>query len=236
MPPQSSLDRSEFRAGLRASLPLLVAVGPFGLITGVAMAAGGIPPLEAMAMSVLVYAGASMLAATQLIAAGAPALVVVLAAFIVNLRLFMYSASIRPYLAGESLGRRLLVSYALVDNPYALFMQRYGTHPQAPGKFEYFLGMSVPIWLCWQGTVAIGIAAGARLPAAWKLEFAAPLAFIAMTIPFLRGRPMLAAALSAGATAVLANGLPFKLGLALAAGVGICFGLLFESLSRAKAT
>ncbi|HEY6967495.1 MAG TPA: AzlC family ABC transporter permease [Burkholderiales bacterium] len=236
MPPQSSLDRSEFRAGLRASLPLLVAVGPFGLITGVAMAAGGIPPLEAMAMSVLVYAGASMLAATQLIAAGAPALVVVLAAFIVNLRLFMYSASIRPYLAGESLGRRLLVSYALVDNPYALFMQRYGTHPRAPGKFEYFLGMSVPIWLCWQGTVAIGIAAGARLPAAWKLEFAAPLAFIAMTIPFLRGRPMLAAALSAGATAVLANGLPLKLGLALAAAVGICFGLFFENLSKAKAT
>ena len=235
MPPQSSLDRSEFRAGLRASLPLLVAVGPFGLITGVAMAAGGIPPLEAMAMSVLVYAGAAMLAATQLIAAGAPALVVVLAAFIVNLRLFMYSASIRPHLAGESLTRRLLVSYALVDNPYALFMQRYGTHPQAPGKFEYFAGMAVPIWLCWQGTVAIGIAAGARLPAAWKLEFAAPLAFIAMTIPFLRGRPMLAAALSAGATAVLANGLPLKLGLAVAAAVGICFGLFFESLSRVKA-
>jgi predicted branched-subunit amino acid permease len=235
LPPQPGFARSEFQAGLRASLPLLVAVGPFGLITGVAMAAGGIPPLQAMAMSVLVYAGASMLAATQLIAAGAPALVVVAAAFIVNLRLFMYSASMRPYLAREPLHRRLLLSYALVDNPYALFIQRYSTHPNAPGKFEYFAGMSVPIWLCWQSCVAIGIAAGAKLPAAWKLEFAAPLAFIAMTIPFLRGRPMLAAALSAGATAVLANGLPLKLGLALAAAVGICFGLLFERLSRTKA-
>ena len=92
------------------------------------MAAAGIPPMEAMAMSVLVYAGASMLAAAQLIAGGAPALVIVLAAFIVNLRLFMYSASIRPYFAGEPLVRRLLVSYALVDNPYALFIQRYGSH------------------------------------------------------------------------------------------------------------
>jgi predicted branched-subunit amino acid permease len=235
LPPQPGFARPEFLAGLRASLPLLVAVGPFGLITGVAMAAGGIPPLEAMAMSVFVYAGASMLAATQLIAAGAPALVVVAAAFIVNLRLFMYSASMRPYLLGEPLHRRLLLSYALVDNPYALFIQRYSTHPEAGGKFEYFAGMSVPIWLCWQACVAIGIAAGAKLPAAWKLEFAAPLAFIAMTIPFLRGRPMLAAALSAGATAVLANGLPLKLGLALAAAVGICFGLLFEGLSRARA-
>jgi len=234
LPPQPGFARAEFQAGLRASLPLLVAVAPFGLVTGVAMAAGGVPPLEAMAMSVFVYAGAAMLAATQLFAAGAPALVVVAAAFIVNLRLFMYSASVRPFLAGEPLHRRLIFSYVLVDQPYALFMQRYGTHPQSPGKFEYFAGMAVPIWLCWQATVALGIAAGARLPAAWKLEFAAPLAFIAMTIPFLRGRPMLAAAVSAGATAVLAHGLPLKLGLALAAAVGIGFGLLFERLSREK--
>jgi 4-azaleucine resistance transporter AzlC len=229
--PQSRL---EFRAGLRASLPLLVAVGPFGLVTGVAMAAAGIPALEGMAMSVLVYAGAAMLAASQLIAAGSPALVIVMAAAIVNLRHFMYSASIRPYLAGEPLWRRMLVAYALVDNTYALFIQRFSTHPQAEGKFDYFVGLTVPIWLCWQATVGIGLAAGARLPAAWKLEFAAPLAFIAMTIPFLRGRPMLAAAVSAGATAVLAHGLPLRLGLALAAVVGICSGLFFESFFKVK--
>jgi predicted branched-subunit amino acid permease len=233
LPPQSRL---EFRAGLRASLPLLVAVGPFGLVTGVAMAAAGIPALEAMAMSVLVYAGASMLAAAQLIAAGAPALVVVMAAGIVNMRHFMYSASVRPLLAGEPLWRRLVFAYALVDNTYAMFMQRYGTHPEAPNKFQYFAGLTIPIWLCWQATVAIGIAAGARLPAAWKLDFAAPLAFIAMTVPFLRGRPMLAAAVSAGATAVLANGLPLRLGLALAAVVGICAGMLMEKTMREKST
>ena len=209
-------------------------MAPFGLVTGVAMAAAGIPALQAMAMSVLVYAGASMLAAAQLIADGAPALVVVMAAGIVNLRHFMYSASIRPLVAGEPLWRRLVVAYALVDNTYALFMQRYGTHPGTPGKFDYFAGLTVPIWLCWQATVGIGVAAGARLPAAWKLEFAAPLAFIAMTIPFLRGRPMLAAALSAGATAVLAYNLPLRLGLALAAVVGICTGLFVEGLLKAK--
>jgi predicted branched-subunit amino acid permease len=228
------LARTEFRAGLRASLPLLIAIGPFGLVTGVAMAAGGIPPFEAMAMSVLVYAGASMLAATQMIAAGAPALVVVLAAFIVNLRLFMYSASIRPYFAGEPLVRRLLVSYALVDNPYALFIQRFGAQPTAPNKFDFFFGLSIPIWLCWQATVGAGLAVGAQLPAAWKLDFAAPLAFIAMTIPFLRDRPLVAAAISAGATAVLAYGLPLKLGLALAAVVGIVVGVTFENLLKTK--
>ena len=222
------LARTEFRAGLRASLPLLIAVVPFGLVTGVAMAAGGIPPLQAMAMSVLVYAGASMLAAMQLIVEGAPALVVVLAAFIVNLRLLMYSASIRPYFAGEPLGRRLLVSYALVDNPYALFIQRFGTHPGAAGKFDYFAGLAIPVWLSWQAAVGAGLAAGNQLPAAWKLEFAASLAFIAMSVPLLRDKPAVAAAISAGITAVLSHGLPLRLGLALAALVGIAAGVLAE--------
>lgn len=217
---------------MRTSLPLLVAVGPFGLVTGVAMAAGGIPPLEAMAMSVFVYAGASMLAATQLFAAGAPALVIVLAAFIVNLRLIMYSASARPLLLNEPMSRRLMMSYAMVDQPYAMLLQRYGAHPEAPNKFDYFLGLSIPIWLVWQGTVGLGLAVGASLPAAWKLEFAAPLAFIAMTIPFLKDRAMVGAAVSAGITAVLGAGLPLKLGLALAAVVGIVTGVLIEKLGR----
>lgn len=236
MPPA----RTEFQAGLRAGLPLLIAIAPFGLVTGVALAASGIPPLEAMAMSILVYAGASMLAAAQLIAEGVlndpnGALVVVFAAFIVNLRLLMYSASIRPHFAGEPLGRRLLVSYALVDNPYALFIQRFGPHPEVPGKFDYFMGLTTPIWLCWQASVGAGLMVGTQLPAAWKLEFAAPLAFIALSIPLLRDRPMVAAALSAGATAVLAHGLPLRSGLALAATVGIAFGLLTEKLLRTKA-
>jgi predicted branched-subunit amino acid permease len=222
----------EFRHGLKASLPLLIAVAPFGLVTGVAMAAARIPPLEAMAMSVLVYAGAAMLAATQLIVEGAPAFVIVLAAFVVNLRLFMYSASIRPYFAGVPLGKKLIVSYALVDNPYALFLQRFSTHPDAPGKFDYFVGLAIPIWLCWQVAVLIGLLVGQQLPVAWKLDFAAPLAFIAMTVPFLREKPMIAAAVAAGATAVLAHGLPLRLGLALAAVVGIASGMAAERWLR----
>jgi len=225
--------RTEFNAGLRAGLSLLIAIVPFGLVTGVAMAAAGISPLEAMAMSVLVYAGAAMLAAAQMLADGAPALVVVLAAFVVNLRLFMYSASMRQYFAGESLGRRLIVSYTLVDNPFALFLQRFATRPDAPGKFEYFVGIAIPLWICWQSTVAAGLLLGNQLPAAWKLEFAAPLAFISMTIPMLRDRLLVIAALTAAATAVLAHGLPLRLGLALAAMVGIAAGVLAEKYLKA---
>ena len=231
MPPA----RTEFNAGLRAGLSLLVAVAPFGLVTGVAMAASGIPALEAMAMSVLVYAGASMLAAAQLIAEGAPALVVVFAAFIVNLRHVMYSAALRPHFAREPLFRRLAVSYLLVDNVFAMVIARFDNRPQAEGKFAYVLGNSLPVWLTWQVTVGLGLLVGNQLPAAWKLEFAAPLAFIAMSIPLLRDKPTLAAAVSAGLTVVALHALPLKLGLAIAAAVGIFTGVFFERFQVKKA-
>ena len=62
------LDRSAVAAGTRASLPLLVGIVPFGVICGVAMVASGIPPLAALFMSLVVFAGASMVASAQLIA------------------------------------------------------------------------------------------------------------------------------------------------------------------------
>ncbi|MCX7961019.1 MAG: AzlC family ABC transporter permease [Burkholderiales bacterium] len=215
-------------------MPLLLGVAPFGLVTGVAMAAAGIPALAAIAMSVLVFAGASMLAAAQLLAAHAPVAVIVATAFVVNLRFAMYSASMRAHFAHLPLAQRALVALLLADNPYALSASRFARHPDRPGKLAYYLGVSLPVWLVWQATVAVGVLAGARLPAAWKLEFAAPLAFIAISVPLLSASPMLAAALVAGAVAVLAHGLPLRLGLLTAAAAGIGAGLLVESLGARR--
>jgi hypothetical protein len=49
-----------------------------------------------------------------------------------------------------------------------------------------------------------------------------------MVVPILKKRPMIAAAFSAGITALLAYNLPFKLGLILAALVGIIVGTVLE--------
>lgn len=155
-------------------------MAPFGLVAGVAMVAGGIPPEAAMAMSLVVYAGASMLAATQLLA----------------------------------------------DNAYALSIARFTEHPQMAGKLGYFLSAALPVWITWQVAVGLGILVGAGLPAQWRLEFAAPLAFIALTVPLLRDRAMVAAALAAAVTVVALWALPMRLSLAAAAVVGIVVGML----------
>jgi predicted branched-subunit amino acid permease len=194
----------------------------------VAMVASGIPPLVAMLMSIIVFAGASMVAAAQLLASNAPVLVIVITTLIVNLRFMMYSASLRLHFADAPLGRRLAVAYLTADNVYGLMLARFADHPDDPGKFEYFLGAGLLVWVAWQLAVLAGILIGAGVPAAWRLEFAAPLVFIALTIPFLRDRATIAAGIAAGATVVLLRDLPLKLNLVTAAAVGIAVGLAVE--------
>ena len=82
----------------------------------------------------------------------------------------------------------------------------------------------------------MGVFLGAAIPEEWPLDFALPLTFIAMVVPVLKNRPMVAAALSAGVTALLAYSLPYRLGLILAALVGIVVGTILEERQPAKET
>jgi predicted branched-subunit amino acid permease len=208
---------------------VLVGVVAFGVIAGVARVARGIPPLAAMLMSLLVFAGASMVASAQLLSSGTPALLVILTTIFINLRFMMYSASLRLHFQHEPLRWRLLFGYLIADNVYGLTLMRAAGNP-APR--EFFLGAGVTVWAAWQVAVGAGILIGAGVPASWRLEFAAPLAFIAMSIPMLRDRAMVAAAIVAGLTVVAAHALPLKLSIAAAALAGIAAGMLAEKLER----
>jgi hypothetical protein len=55
-----------------------------------------------------------------------------------------------------------------------------------------------------------------------------------MVMPALKKFPMVAAAVSAGLVALLANSLPFKLGLILAALTGIVVGTVLEGAKSSK--
>jgi 4-azaleucine resistance transporter AzlC len=223
-----SLGARTFWAGVRAELPLLIGVFPFGLIYGVLALSVGLSPASAQVMSSVVFAGASQIIVTQLIHEAAPGLVIVLTIAIVNLRHMLYSASIAPYLQHVSLRWRNLLAYLLTDEAYAAAILHFEKEGPSPTGHWFFLGAGSALWLTWQLSSAIGIFLGTTIPAAWPLGFALPLTFIAMLVPMLKDRPAAAAALSAALTAVLAYGLPYKLGLILAALVGIGMGLLLE--------
>jgi 4-azaleucine resistance transporter AzlC len=218
-------------AGLRAEIPLLVGVFPFGMIYGALALSSGLSPLQAQMMSSIVFAGSSQFIAAQLFHEAAPGLVIVLTIAVVNLRHMLYSASLAPYVSSLSMRWKVLLSYLLTDEAYAPTIIQYEKEGVTPDSHWFLLAAGFALWFTWQVSTAVGIFLGSTIPASWPLEFALPLTFIAMVVPVLKTRPLVASSLSAGVTALLAYSLPYKLGLILAALVGIIVGTFLESRS-----
>lgn len=220
--------RREFWAGVRGELPLIVGVFPFGMIYGVIAIGAGLPANAAQAMSAIVFAGSAQFATAQLVAGGVPTLVLVMTIFILNLRHALYSASIAPYTKHLTGWWKAGLSYLLTDEAYAVTIGNYEREGDQTYKHWFFLGAGLTLWIFWQFSTAAGILLGAVIPAEWSLDFAAALTFIAMTLPLLRDRATVSAAIAAGVVAIVAFPLPYKLGLVAAAFAGIVTGMLAE--------
>lgn len=213
-----------------AVLPLVPGIVPFGMIAGIAPIETGLGGELAMAMSLLIFAGAAQLATVQLLADGALPLVIVFTALVINLRFVMYSASLAPHLRHLSAPQRWPLAYLMTDQAYAVSITRFLRHDEAAQQHRhwFFLGAAVCMWLPWQLATLAGVWLGTGVPPDWGLDFAIPLTFMALLVPALKTRPGVMAAAGAGVTATLAAPLPFNLGLILAAVVGIGAGLLSE--------
>ena len=239
--PNMTTARTEFLAGVRAELPILLGVAPFGMIYGALAIGAGLPRSAAQAMSSIVFAGSLQFVATQLFATGAPGLVLLLTTFIVNLRHMLYSASLAPYLHKLPARWKWLLAYLLTDEAYAPTILHYRQAEENHGDTEsteirilcrgladkrhwFFLGAGLALWSVWQVSTAVGIFLGAQVPPSWALDFTLALTFIALLVPALTDRPSVAAALSAGIIALVGAGWPYKLGLVTAALVGIAVG------------
>lgn len=224
--------RKFFWAGVRAEIPLLIGVFPFGMIYGALAMDAGLSTAAAQMMSSMVFAGSAQFITTQLVKESAPGFVIVLTIAVVNLRHMLYSASLAPYLASVSTRWKTLLSYLLTDEAYAPSIIHYEKDGVKPFSHWFLLGAGVALWTNWQISTALGIFLGAAIPDSWSLDFALPLTFIAMVVPVLKNRPTIAAALSAGLVALAAYSLPYKLGLILAALVGIVVGTVIESKTK----
>ena len=224
----TAIKRKEFLSGLRDIVPILLGVAPFGMIYGVLATGAGLSNLDAQAMSSVVFAGSAQFMLVQLLNLGMPTIMMILTGFVINLRHALYSASLAPYTRPLTPLWKMLLSYVLVDEAFALVVMHYKQPDDNGYRHWYFLGAGLTLWTSWQLSTAAGIFLGAQVPASWGLDFTLALTFIALTIPAIDDRPSLLAALSAGVTAILARNLPYKLGLMAAAFVGILAGLWSE--------
>lgn len=220
--------RSSFLAGARAVVvPTVAGIVPFALVAGAAAVAAGLTTVDAVGLSVLVFAGASQIAAIDLLADGAAVPVIVLTVLVVNLRMVMYSASLASYFEELSLPTRLPVAYVLTDYAYGLSVTRFESEGSV-ARLWYYLGAALPLWVAWQVATVVGAIAGARVPDAIPLDFVVPLVFIALLMPTVEDRPSAGAALIGGGVALAAVTLPFNLGLITGAVAGIVAGVAVD--------
>ncbi len=228
--------RFEFFTGIKEELPILPGVIPFGMIYGVSALSAHIPPFTAQAMSSVVFAGSSQFIIAQLVAVGTPPVVIILTAFIVNIRHMLYSASLAPFVKRLPARWKWLLAYLLTDEAYAITISHYREDGDETLKHWYFFGAGLALWITWQISTAIGIFLGTQVPVSWSLDFTSTLTFIALVVPALKDRASTIAALTAGLVAILVYALPFKLGLGLATIIGIIVGLWIETLRQHKNT
>jgi len=220
--------RSTYLSGLRDVSPVLLGVLPFGIVAGVAAIGVGMSKTLAIMTSAIALAGASQLAALDLMEKGAPIVIVIATALVVNLRMAMYSASIAPHFAPLSGRWKGFLSYFLTDQAYAVSVTRYDKGIEDINKKWYYLGTATGLLGTWMVGTVIGVTLGSIVPVSWSLDFAVPLTFIALLAPAIKDRATMVSALSAGIMAPIAMALPLQTGIIAASITGIVAGYLFE--------
>jgi len=218
-----------FAEGFGKMAPILPSLVPFGMIAGVSAAEAGLDVAAGLLQSVIVFAGAAQIAMTQLIGQDALPLVIVATGLVINLRFIMYSASMAPHIHDLPAPQRWLFAYFLTDQCYAIAITRFTAlreRPSAAARLRFFLGAAIPMASVWHVSAAAGYFLGSGVPDSWQLKFGIPLSFMALMVPAVQDRPSIAAAVVGGGVAVLAGGLPYNLGLMLAAVLGIAAGVV----------
>jgi 4-azaleucine resistance transporter AzlC len=219
--------REDFVAGARATAPVMLGVVPFGLIAGAAAIGAGLSLLQAVALSVIVFAGASQLAMIELLGQDATLLAVVGTVLVINSRLVMYSASLAPHFLDEDGRWRGVMAYILTDQAFALSVTRYAEGMEGGARKRWFyLGVATPLWVIWQVCTVVGAVVGASVPGWLPLRFAVPLTFLALLVPAVQTRAHATAAVVGGGVATAGVALPYNLGLLVGALLGVGVGTL----------
>ncbi|HEY9696657.1 MAG TPA: AzlC family ABC transporter permease [Trichocoleus sp.] len=222
--------RSEFWAGMKAIVPLVVGAVPFGIIFGTLAASSGLSFAATLGMSAFVFAGSSQFIAVGLVTTQTAFPLIVLTTFVVNLRHLLYAVTLVPHVRHLSQIWKVPIGFWLTDEAFAVGIARYTQPDRSPYKHWYYLGAALFMYSNWLLCTLLGLTIGQMVPdiANWGLDFAMSVTFIGMVIPYITNSPMLATVLAAGAVSLLAYGLPHQFGLIVAALAGVIAGVICE--------
>lgn len=234
----SILDPSVLRAARRRlavdGIGLVASASGFGLVFGLTARSAGFSPIEAIAFSVIVFAGASQFAAAGMVAAGFawPAIVVLTA--LVNARHFLYSAALAPWLRTQPFLKRVVMAHLLTDEAFALA----SVHFRRLGRVDpagYWLAAIGSTFIPWNLATILGVLGGQFIPdpRVLGLDIVFPAAMAGLAVGLTNGRREVAAA-AAGVICAVVIGLLWdsRVGIVVGGLVGPLVGLAIPSKER----
>ena len=203
---------------LSESLGIAVSAVGFGFVYGLAAREAGLSPIEAMAMSTIVFAGAAQFAAVGYIASGIAWPAIVLLTALLNARHLLYSAALGPWLRGIPFARRAGMAHLLTDEAFALSISHFRRLGRADER-GYWIAAIASTFIPWNLATLAGVMLGARIPepARFGIDIIFPAAMIGLAVGLITGRRELVAAIVGAGVGVVAA-------LAVSPAVGIVVG------------
>lgn len=190
-------DEGSYREGARLIAPLGIAVFVFGVAFGVFARAAGMGVAAPIVMSATTFAGSAQVAAVSILGAAGGSGAAIAAALLLNARYVPIGISVAQRFSGGPL-RRVLGAQLVVDESWAI---------AAPRGFDFriLVGAGAVLYAAWNAGTVIGVFGGGVLgdPRRLGLDAAFPALFLALLVPQVRSRRALAAALLAGAIALV---------------------------------
>jgi 4-azaleucine resistance transporter AzlC len=219
--------RPPFLDGLVASLPIVMGYIPIAFSFGVAATRAGFSPVEAFALSLIIYAGASQFLALALLSSGAPVLVAAFTLIAMNLRHVLYGPALMREAGPKATTRHAWAwAWGLTDE---VFGQALGALARGQRFSEaYMFGLGLGAYAAWVSGTIIGAYAGGGALQGWPavnagLGFMLPALFLALLLSIL-SRRQLPVIVVAGVVTVAAT-------LAISATSGILLGMLAGAIT-----
>ena len=184
-------------------LGIVASATGFGLVYGLSARTAGFSPIEASAMSIIVFGGAAQFAAVGYVMGGFSWAGVVLLTAFLNARHLLYSAALAPYLADRPRPMRALMAHFLTDEAFALAI----THFRRVGRADtwgYWLAAIVTTFIPWNLATLAGVALGGAIPdpSVFGLDVVFPAAMGGLAVALVSGRREVIAAISGAVLAV----------------------------------
>jgi 4-azaleucine resistance transporter AzlC len=188
---------------IQDSLGIMVSAGGFGLVYGLSARAAGFSPIEASAMSLFVFAGASQFVAVGYVLGGFSWVAVVLLTAFINARHFLYGAALAPYLADQPKPLRAAMAHVLTDEAFALAIAHFRRIGRADVR-GYWLGAILSTFIPWNVATLAGVTIGGSIlePGRFGLDVIFPAAMGGLAVGLITGRRELVAALAGAVIAV----------------------------------